>query len=77
MSGKTLLIMRHAKAEGMFGSKNDFNRKIINIGEKRTLLVAEKLILRGIIPECIITSPAARALQTIMVPFFRTTKLKI
>lgn len=64
MSGKTLLIMRHAKAEGMSGSKYDFNREIINIGEKRTLLVAEKLILRGVIPECIITSPAARALQT-------------
>ncbi|MPM55078.1 hypothetical protein SDC9_101863 [bioreactor metagenome] len=64
MDGKTLLIMRHGKADGQIGGKSDLDRSLTELGKKRTGIIAQELIRRNTIPEFIISSPAARALET-------------
>ena len=65
MSKKILLIMRHGKADGKFGGHGDLERPLTDLGRKRTALVANELLKKKILPQFIITSPAARALQTV------------
>lgn len=64
MSSKTLLIMRHGKADGQIGGSRDIERPLTDLGRKRTAVVANELLKKKILPQLIITSPAARALQT-------------
>lgn len=64
MSSKTLLIMRHGKAEGQIGGRKDIERPLTDLGRKRTAVVANELMKKMILPQFIISSPAARALQT-------------
>jgi phosphohistidine phosphatase len=61
---KTLVIIRHAKAEEAVSSLNDFDRPLKKIGKKTAKLMAEKLLSMGVIPDLIISSPATRALHT-------------
>ncbi len=56
--------MRHGKAEGQVGGAKDISRQLIDLGKKRTAVVANELLKKNTIPQFIISSPADRALQT-------------
>ena len=61
MSSKTLLIMRHGKADGQIGGRKDIERPLTDLGRKRTAVVANELVKKKVLPQFIISSPAARA----------------
>lgn len=61
---KKLLITRHAKTIRPFGDMDDFDRYLAPRGPKDIDLVAHEIMRVGEMPECIVTSPAKRALQT-------------
>lgn len=61
---KQLILVRHAKTEPLSGSLNDFDRKLKKRGFIDAQLVSEELTKNKILPELIISSPAARAMQT-------------
>jgi len=56
--------MRHGKADGQVGSRNDIERPLTELGRKRTDLIARELIKKKVLPQLIISSPALRTLQT-------------
>lgn len=60
---KTLLIMRHGKAEHSFG-KNDFDRDLTNRGLRQSTEAAETLKEQRLVPEMILSSSALRAQHT-------------
>lgn len=64
---KTLVIIRHGKATRDFLSISDFDRPLKETGIVNTHSVALKLKVMGIMPDCILTSPAIRALHTAVI----------
>lgn len=60
---KTLLVIRHAKAESAF-TLNDFERPLNDRGKKDAPVMAAKVMARGIIIDAFISSPAKRAKKT-------------
>lgn len=56
--------MRHGKADGQIGGRKDIERPLTDLGRKRTAAVANELVKKKVLPQFIISSPAARALQT-------------
>lgn len=64
MAKKVLLIMRHGKAEYLADGQSDADRKLVETGIRRTKRIAAELRHRRVIPDHIISSPAARALST-------------
>ena len=61
---KTLHIVRHGKALQSDGYIKDEDRPLIAKGIANNILVAKKLLARFTVPDLIISSFAARALQT-------------
>jgi len=59
-----LLICRHAKSSWLDTSINDFDRPLNKRGERYAPEMGRRLLQRGIRPDLIMTSPAARALGT-------------
>ncbi|HVB02093.1 MAG TPA: histidine phosphatase family protein [Chitinophagaceae bacterium] len=61
---KTILLIRHAKAEPDNPSLKDFDRPLAERGKKDASVMAQRLISRKINPEVFISSPAKRAKST-------------
>jgi len=61
---KTLLIMRHAKSDYPPDVADDFDRPLNKRGRKDVPRMARLLRAFGPLPDCILSSPAARARQT-------------
>lgn len=64
---KTLILIRHSKAEIRDNASNDFNRSLTDEGKADSLRMADFLKNNGISPDLIITSSAARAYETAMI----------
>jgi len=62
---KTLLLLRHAKSDWDDPSLRDFDRPLAARGERDAPRIGKALRKRGILPDLIISSPAARAKATI------------
>jgi phosphohistidine phosphatase len=60
---KTLLIIRHAKAESSF-TLNDFERPLNERGKKDAPVMAQRLLNKKIIIDAFVSSPARRAKKT-------------
>ena len=61
---KRLSILRHAKSSWDKPDLKDIDRPILPKGIKRTKRICKYLRDNSLIPDCIITSPALRALET-------------
>lgn len=61
---KTIVLVRHGKAESRDIDKPDYERKLVKAGEDDSLQVAGRLKKKKIKPSLMITSPAPRSLQT-------------
>ena len=67
---KTLLIIRHAKAESAF-TLNDFERPLNERGKKDAPVMAQRVTAKQIVIDAFISSPAKRA-QTTAILFCET-----
>lgn len=76
---KKLFLVRHAKTEPLTSSVSDFDRRLKNRGQIDAKLIADELVSKGVQPTLIISSPAARAMETaeIMAMTFLIPKEKI
>jgi phosphohistidine phosphatase len=61
---KTLILIRHSKAENRESSVNDFERSLTTEGLADSRKMADFIIKTGIKPDFIVTSSAARAYET-------------
>lgn len=61
---KTILLMRHAKAEAGVSGQRDFDRPLAERGREDSLRMGRALAKFGTIPAAIVASPASRAKQT-------------
>jgi phosphohistidine phosphatase len=57
-------LMRHAKSSRENPVWKDIERPLLPKGERRASVIAEKLALKGVRPDLILSSPAVRALAT-------------
>jgi phosphohistidine phosphatase len=62
---KTLLLLRHAKSDWGDSSLRDFDRPLAARGERDAPRIGKALRKRGVRPDAIVSSPAARARATI------------
>jgi phosphohistidine phosphatase len=61
---KTILLMRHAKAEPGVPGQKDFDRPLAERGHEDAQRMGRALAKSGDVPDAIVSSPAARAKQT-------------
>lgn len=61
---KRLILVRHAKTEVIRYDITDFQRSLMERGIEDSKLIARKLLLKNIIPDLMISSPANRAIET-------------
>jgi phosphohistidine phosphatase len=61
---RELLILRHAKSDWDSGAATDFERPLAKRGKRDAPRVGEWLYREGLMPACILSSPAERARQT-------------
>jgi phosphohistidine phosphatase len=61
---KTILLMRHAKAEAGVPGQRDFDRPLAARGNEDASRMGRALAKLGAIPDAIVASPAARAKET-------------
>lgn len=61
---KRLILVRHAKTEVIRYDISDYQRNLVERGINDSKLIANKLFLKSIIPDLIISSPANRAIET-------------
>jgi phosphohistidine phosphatase len=61
---RELLILRHAKSDWSAGVASDFERPLAKRGNKDAPRVGEWLYREGLVPDVVVSSPAARARQT-------------
>lgn len=62
---KTLLLLRHAKSDWGDSSLRDFDRPLADRGERDAPRIGKALRKRGVTPDVIVASPAARAKATV------------
>lgn len=62
---KTLYLLRHAKSAWDTGAADDFSRPLNQRGEEDAPKIGLWLQQQDLAPECVISSPALRAWQTI------------
>jgi len=62
---KTLLLLRHAKSSWDHPSMRDFDRPLADRGKRDAPRIGRALKERGPAPDLIISSPAARARETV------------
>lgn len=61
---KTILLMRHAKAEPSVPGRSDFDRPLADRGSDDARRVGRAIAKLGLVPDAIVASPARRAKQT-------------
>jgi phosphohistidine phosphatase len=61
---KTIVIIRHGKAQKSFFEEKDFYRKLIKRGRNEATYTTNKLLELEVKPDLIISSPAIRAIET-------------
>ncbi|MCB0819862.1 MAG: histidine phosphatase family protein [Bacteroidetes bacterium] len=61
---KTLLIVRHAKSSWDHADLDDFDRPLNERGLRNAPEMARRLVLREMLPDLILSSPALRAIST-------------
>lgn len=61
---KTILLMRHAKAEPAVPGRSDFDRPLAERGSDDARRVGRAIGKLGLVPDAIVASPALRAKQT-------------
>ncbi|MCB1218524.1 histidine phosphatase family protein [bacterium] len=62
---KTLLVLRHGKAEPAESvEKTDFDRELTARGESNSLVMGDHISQKGLKPDLVISSQASRALKT-------------
>jgi phosphohistidine phosphatase len=61
---KQLMLVRHGKATPGFSGQSDFDRKLTESGQQDAFQMASRIRNKDFFPELLITSPAARALET-------------
>jgi len=61
---KTILLMRHAKAEAGVPGQKDFDRPLAARGNQDALRMGRVLASLGVVPDAIVASPAARARES-------------
>jgi len=71
---KTLFITRHGKSSWDFEDIADIDRPLSSRGVNNAYMMAEKLKMKGLIPDLLLSSPAIRALHTADI-FIRTLGL--
>jgi phosphohistidine phosphatase len=62
---KTLILLRHAKAESVYDAKNDFERNLTESGREAAKKVAETFSGKPFKPDIILCSTANRTKQTL------------
>lgn len=62
---KTLLVLRHAKAEADAPSGSDFDRRLTSRGHRDSAAVGRALRTSGCRLDAILASPAARVVETV------------
>ncbi|HEX8459552.1 MAG TPA: histidine phosphatase family protein [Pyrinomonadaceae bacterium] len=62
---KTLLLLRHARPSQTSPTGRDFDRPLIKAGRADARLVGQTFLQRNLAPGVILSSPAARARETI------------
>jgi phosphohistidine phosphatase len=71
---KTLYIARHGKSSWDFENIADIDRPLSIRGVNNAYTMAERLRVKGMIPELLLSSPASRALHTAII-YIRTLDL--
>lgn len=61
---KTLYLMRHAKSSWGEPGLDDFDRPLLEKGKKRTKIIIDFLLNKGVTLDMILSSPAVRAIDT-------------
>lgn len=61
---RELLILRHAKSDWSSPGRADFDRPLARRGKRDAPLVGAWLYREGLVPACIVSSPAVRARET-------------
>lgn len=61
---RELLLLRHAKSDWESGALNDFDRPLAKRGHQDAPRVGEWLSQEGLVPDLVVSSPAARARET-------------
>lgn len=61
---KTILLMRHAKAEAPSDGQRDFDRELASRGRDDAQAMGRALLKIDAVPDAVVSSPAARAKQT-------------
>jgi phosphohistidine phosphatase len=76
---KTLILVRHSKAENRHSSFTDHNRSLTGEGKTDTIKMGLFLLNTGIIPDLILSSSAVRAHETAstLAEIFKTDKKHI
>jgi phosphohistidine phosphatase len=62
---KTLYVLRHAKAEIGDATMQDFDRQLMERGERNAEALGAFLVKKKWVPEVVLCSPAARTRQTL------------
>ncbi len=61
---KTIVLIRHSKAEDITRGQKDIERKLRKRGLHDSALIANRLKGENVVPDMIISSPAVRAIET-------------
>ena len=64
MPSRELLVLRHAKSSWDSGAKSDFDRPLARRGERDAPRVALWMARQELVPDLVVSSPAARARET-------------
>lgn len=64
MGTKTLTLVRHGKAVSSLDEGDDFARNLTSRGQADVRALGKTLREQGMIPDCILSSPACRTAQT-------------
>ena len=69
---KTVILMRHSKAETMSLLGDDYERALSQKGVKRTALIGDYFQKHGMTPDAILTSASKRTTETVerLLPHF-------
>lgn len=59
-----LLLLRHAKSDWYAGAASDFDRPLSKRGRKDARRMGRWMRVEGLVPDCVIASPAQRARDT-------------
>lgn len=63
---KTIILLRHGKAESYYAKSNDFDRELAEEGRRNAMEMGIYIRDEGFIPDLICSSGAARAFETAM-----------